>query len=164
VNERIRAKEVRVIGEDGKQIGVMGLREALQLAYGKGLDLVEVAPDVDPPVCKIMDYGRYKYEQQRKAKDARKKQASASEIKEMQMKVGIGEHDYGFKIRQLREFLEGRKRARVFIKVPGRLGEHPELVDKFVKRIISELEDIGVLEQGPVFEEKMVSITFAPRK
>lgn len=142
----------------------MDIRDALDLAYSKGLDLVEVAPDVNPPVCKIMDYGRYKYEQQKKARDAKRKQASTSEMKEIQMSVGMGEHDYGFKLRHLREFLEGKKRVRVFIKLPGRIGEHPDLVDRFVRKLISGVEDIGILEQGPIFEGKMISAIFAPRR
>src|SRR5512145_563653 len=125
VNERIRVPQVRVIADDGEQAGVLPVREALALAQSRGLDLVEVSPTARPPVCRIMDYGKFKYEQNRRARKARKKQ-HVMHLKEIKMRPKIDEHDYGFKMDHARQFLAARDKVKFTITFRGREMAHPE--------------------------------------
>src|SRR2546426_9360605 len=126
VNERIRVPQVRVIGDDGQQVGVLPVREALALAQSKGLDLVEVSPTARPPVCRIMDYGKFKYEQNLRARKAKKKQHH-THLKEIKMRPKIDDHDYGFKMNHAREFLNGRDKVKFTITFRGREIAHQEI-------------------------------------
>ena len=132
MNERIRVPQVRVIGDDGTQIGVLPVREALTLAQSKGLDLVEVSPTARPPVCRIMDYGKFKYEQNRRACKAKKKQHQM-QLKEIKMRPKIEGHDYGFKIDHAREFLLARDKVKVTVTFRGREMAHQEIGYKLIQ-------------------------------
>jgi len=140
VNGAIRAKEVRVVAPDGEQIGVKKLNEALWLAEQLDLDLVEVAPNAKPPVCRLMDYGRYKYEQSVKQREARKKQTRTT-IKELRMRVRIGEHDFDITRRKTQEFLEDSDKVKVTIRFRGRERERPEFGRELMTRLAEEVAD-----------------------
>ena len=140
MNERIRVPQVRVISDDGEQAGVLPVREALALAQSRGLDLVEVSPTARPPVCRIMDYGKFKYEQNRRARKARKKQ-HVMHLKEIKMRPKIDEHDYGFKMDHARQFLSARDKVKFTITFRGREMAHPEHGHKLIQRVIAELAD-----------------------
>ncbi len=165
VNRQIRAKEVRLIDENGKQIGILPLEEALRIAEEKELDLVEVAPQANPPVCKIMDYGKFKYEMKKKEREARKKQREHSiDVKDIRMKVRIDDHDLKVKLKHMREFLEDGDKVRVRIRFRGRENAHPELGDKLVQRIVEELKDVGEVENPPKREGSFLVFTMMPKK
>lgn len=161
VNGAIRAKEVRVVAPDGEQIGVKKINEALWLAEQLDLDLVEVAPKARPPVCKIMDYGRYKYEQSVKAREARKKQTRTT-IKELRMRVRIGEHDFEITERKAREFLDDHDKVKVTIRFRGRERERPEFGRELMKRLAEEVSDYGTIEQPPKVEGGSMTMVLAP--
>ena len=148
VNERIRVPQVRVIGDDGQQVGVLTAREALLLAQSKGLDLVEVSPTARPPVCRIMDYGKFKYEQNLRARKAKKKQHH-THLKEIKMRPKIDDHDYGFKMRHAREFLGERDKVKFTITFRGREMAHTEIGHELMRRILSELTDVALVESPP---------------
>lgn len=165
VNEKITAREVRLIDENGNQIGIVPIEEALEVANRKGLDLVEVAPQANPPVCKILNYSKFKYEIQKKEKEAKKKQKeSAINVKDINLKVMIDNHDLAIKIRQMREFLEDGDKVRVRIRFRGRENIYPELGNKLVDKIVNELADISVLEKPPVRENTFLTFTLLPKK
>lgn len=147
VNEKIRAREVRVVGEDGNQFGVMPIEQALKIAREQNLDLVEVAPNVNPPVCKIMDYGKFKYELTRKEKEAKKNQKVGTEVKEIKMRPNIEEHDYQVKLRKIREFLEKGYKVRLIILFKGRQLIYNEWGDKLLERILQDISDLGTAEK-----------------
>ena len=134
INEEIRAREVRVIGSDGEQLGIMSGREAQQLAYEKHLDLVEIAPTAKPPVCRIMDYGKYRYEQQKREKESRKKQKTF-DIKEVKLRPGIEEHDFNVKFKNAVRFLEDGDKVKVTIMFRGRELSHPELGEVLLNKM-----------------------------
>lgn len=162
VNERIRVPQVRVIGEDGEQIGVLTTREALEMARTRGLDLVEVAPNVRPPVCRILDYGKYKYEQNRRARKAKKKQHQM-QLKEVKMRPKIEEHDYGFKVQHAREFLEDRDKVKLTVMFRGREMAHPELGHRLIQKVIAALDDIALVESSPRSEGRTLTAVLSPR-
>jgi translation initiation factor IF-3 len=162
VNERIRVPQVRVIGDDGEQAGVLPVREALALAQSRGLDLVEVSPTARPPVCRIMDYGKFKYEQNRRARKARKKQ-HVMHLKEIKMRPKIDEHDYGFKMDHAREFLGERDKVKFTITFRGREMAHPEHGHKLIQRIIAELTELATVETPPRAEGRMLTMVMMPR-
>ncbi|ACK42588.1 MULTISPECIES: translation initiation factor IF-3 [Dictyoglomus] len=147
VNEKIRAREIRVVDEDGKQLGIMPVSEALKLARERNLDLVEVAPNANPPVCKIMDFGKFKYELARKEKEAKKNQKIASEVKEIKIRPNIEEHDYQVKLRKIREFLEKGYKVRLIILFKGRQLIYNEWGDKLLERILQDISDLGTAEK-----------------
>lgn len=147
MNEKIRAREVRVVGEDGKQLGVMPLSEALRIAREKGLDLVEVAPNANPPVCRIMDFGKFKYELSRKEKEAKRNQKIASEVKEIKIRPNIEEHDYQVKLKKIREFLEKGYKVRLIILFKGRQLIYNEWGDKLLERVLQDISDLGTAEK-----------------
>jgi translation initiation factor IF-3 len=151
-----------VIDIDGAQAGVMPTREALKLAEAKGYDLVEVSPDTAPPVCKIMDYGKYKYEQSKKAKDAKKKLHSF-QLKEMRMRPKIEEHDYDFKCKHVREFLIQGNKVKVFVEFRGRERTHAEFGQRLLERLQNDLEDVGTIVQKPKMEGRSMTMTIVPK-
>jgi translation initiation factor IF-3 len=163
VNRRIRVREVRVIAEDGSQLGILPTEDALRRAEEKGLDLVEVQPMARPPVCKIMDYGKFKYEQKRKASELKKKQ-TVVEVKEVKFRPKTGEHDYQTKLRHLREFLQEGNKARVTIMFRGREIVHPEIGHDILKRLAEAISDIGQVEMTARMEGKQMFMIVAPGK
>jgi translation initiation factor IF-3 len=161
VNGYIRAVEVRVVAPDGSQIGIKKIREALWLADQLGLDLVEVAPDANPPVCRLMDYGKYKYEMSVKAREARKKQ-TRTVIKEVKFKPKIGEHDYLIKQRRTIEFLSEGDKVKVTIWFRGREAQRPELGLRILDRLAAEVADYGTIEQTPSQEGRNMTMVLGP--
>ena len=165
VNRQIRAKEVRLIDENGQQVGIIPLEEALRIAEEKDLDLVEVAPQANPPVCKIMDYGKFKYEMKKKEREARRKQREhAIEVKDIRMKVRIEDHDLKVKLKHMREFLEDGDKVRVRIRFRGRENVHPELGEKLYRRIVEDLQDICEVEVPPKREGPFLVFTLMPKR
>ncbi len=148
INYRIRVREVRVIGENGEQLGVLSVQDAVKRAEEAGLDLVEVAPQAAPPVCRIIDYSKYKYEQEKKEKEARKKQ-KVIHIKEIRMGPKIGEHDYQFKLRNLEEFLKRGDKVKVAMRFRGREMAHVDLGRKVLDRLSSDISSLGEIEESP---------------
>lgn len=162
INEEIRAREVRVIGSDGEQLGIMSSREAQQLAYEKHLDLVEIAPTAKPPVCRIMDYGKYRYEQQKREKESRKKQKTF-DIKEVKLRPGIEEHDFNVKFKNAVRFLEDGDKVKVTIMFRGRELSHPELGEVLLNKMAAQLKEMAVVERQPKLEGKNMIMIVAPK-
>jgi translation initiation factor IF-3 len=162
VNDEINVAEVRVVDPDGGQLGVLPIVEALRAAEVAGLDLVEVAPAADPPVCKILDYGKFKYEAQKKRSEARKKQ-KIIEVKEIKMRPGIDEHDYQVKLRNMHRFLDDGDKIKVTIRFRGREMVHQDLGMKVLHRVRDELEDRAKVEQLPKLEGRQMVMVIAPR-
>jgi len=158
-NERIRAPEVRVIGPDGKQLGVMHPREALTIAKRVGLDLVEVSATAKPPVCRILDYGKYQYEQSKKQKESK---SSSQKIKEIKLRVRIDTHDYMTKIRRAEEFLDKGNKLKVTLQFRGREMEHKDLGFEKVKQAIVDLGHIGSADMEPKLVGRSVSVVMSP--
>ncbi|MGA7273141.1 MAG: translation initiation factor IF-3 [Acidimicrobiia bacterium] len=163
VNGYIRAAEVRVVAPDGEQIGVKKLAEALWLAEQLDLDLVEVAPNAKPPVCRLMDYGKYKYEQSVRDREARKKQTRTT-VKELRMKVRIGDHDFEINRRKAEEFLEDGDKVKVTIRFRGREQERPEYGRQLLDRLIEELGETAAVEQSPMMEGRNMTMVLAPSR
>ena len=163
MNGAIRAKEVLVIAPDGAQIGVKKLNEALWLAEQLDLDLVEVAPNAKPPVCRLMDYGKYKYEQSVKAREARKKQTRTT-IKELRMKVRIGEHDFDITRRKAQDFLQEGDKVKVTVRFRGREQERPAFGKELLDRLAEELSDVAVTEQTAKLEGRSMTMVLAPSR
>ncbi|MEE4312479.1 MAG: translation initiation factor IF-3 [candidate division KSB1 bacterium] len=151
VNDQIRSPKVRVVGADGEQEGILDVQKAIQMAEEAGLDLVEVAPNTDPPVCKIMDFGKYKYEMSKKEKLVKKKQ-HVIHVKEIRMRPGIEDHDYDFKIKNARKFIEQGNKVKFNIMFRGRELAHQEFGQQLIDRIIEEMEDIGKADNVPKLE------------
>ena len=158
-NERIRVREVRLIGPDAKQIGVVPTHEALKMARAHGLDLVEISPTARPPVCRILDYGKYQYEQSKKSKDNK---ATASKIKEVKFRVRIEQHDYMVKLRRAEEFLDKGNKVKLTLTFRGREMEHPELGFEVVKRAVKDLDHIGSNESEPRRAGRNITLIVAP--
>ncbi len=163
VNDQIRISPVRVVDEDGEQLGILGLDEAKAAAAERGLDLVEVAPMARPPVCRIMDYGKFKYEEARKAREARKKQHT-THVKEVKFRPGIEEHDFAFKVRHARRFLEEGDKVKATMMFRGRQMAHPELGREVLDRVAEAVEDIGKVESVPSMEGRFMIMILAPRR
>jgi translation initiation factor IF-3 len=161
INQRIRAKEVRLIAGDGEQLGVLSIREALTLSEERGVDLVEVAPNANPPVCRLMDYGKYKYELKKQA--AAKKQKSQV-LKEIKFRPNIGDHDLDVKIGHIREFLEEENKTKIRIFFRGREIVHPELGRKLANRILERVADLGGVDIPPKMEGKNLIMVISPKK
>lgn len=153
INEQIRARQVRLIAEDGEQVGVVSIQDALARAEEAGLDLVEISPNAEPPVCKILDYGKYKYELQKKASEARKKQ-KVIEVKELKFRPNIDDHDYNVKIKAARRFLEDGDKVKVTLRFRGREMAHLDLGMKVLARVREELTDIAKVEMDARVEGK----------
>ncbi len=153
---------MRVVGSNGEMIGVLPTHEAIQMAYDAGLDLVEIAAAADPPVCKILDLGKYKYEIQKKKNEARKKQ-KVIEVKEIKMRPGIDEHDYQVKMRSMRRFLEEGDKVKVTIRFRGRELVHQDLGLKVLDRVREELDGLGKVEQMPRIEGRQMVMVITSR-
>lgn len=162
INERIRAKEIRVIGESGEQIGVISVVEGLRLAKEGGLDLVEVAPMAKPPVCRIMDYSKYKYDQEKKERIARKKQRVVH-IKEIRLKPNIEEHDYQTKLHHLIRFLERGDKAKVTLMFRGREMAHVDAGRQLMDRLMKDLSEVAEVERPPVLEGRFLVMQLTPK-
>ncbi len=162
VNDRIRISPVRVIDVDGEQLGIVTTDEARSIAENRGLDLVEVAPNSRPPVCRIMDYGKYKYEQARKAKEAKKKQ-HIIHVKEIKMRPKIEDHDFGFKLRHARRFLEDGDKVKFTLRFRGREMTHPELGERVLERVKEELAELGNVETDIRKEGRTMTMLIGPR-
>jgi translation initiation factor IF-3 len=163
INERIRVPEVRVIGEDGKQIGVMRTDEALRYAQQRDLDLVEVAADARPPVCRILDYSKYKYEQSQKQKQARKHQQQIT-VREIKFRPKIAEQDYATKKRHVERFLRHKDKVKITIMFRGREVTHPERGQQILDRLAEELTDLAVIEQRPNLDGRNMTMLLGPSK
>jgi len=160
-NERITASEIRVISSTGEQLGILSIREALIRAEDEGFDLVEVSPDTKPPVCKIIDYGKLKYKEQKSKKEAKKKQKTI-EIKEIKMRSGIDKHDYNVKLKALERFISGGNKVKVSIRFRGREMEHRNLGFELLKRLTEEVANFAKVEVSPKSEGRQIMMVFAP--
>jgi translation initiation factor IF-3 len=163
LNDRIRATRCRLIGEDGEQLGIFMMADALRMADDAALDLVEIAPNADPPVCKIMDYGKYKYELEQKAKKARKNQTKI-EIKEIKFRPKIDKHDYETKKKHVVRFLESGAKVKVTIMFRGREMVHAERGLAILERLEAEIADLGFVESKPKLEGRNMFMLIAPHK
>lgn len=161
INNRIRAKEVRLIGEDGSQLGIKATRDAIELAENANLDVVLVAPNAKPPVARIMDYGKYKYEQQKKDKEARKKQKVIN-LKEIRLSPTIEEHDFNTKLGHAKKFLAKEDKVKVSIRFKGRAITHKEIGRKVLERFAEALKEDGQIEQRPKMEGRSMFLIVAP--
>jgi translation initiation factor IF-3 len=162
VNEDIRVPEVRLIDQDGEMVGVVKTRDALLRAYQVGLDLLEISPNAVPPVCKITDYGKFKYEQQKKANEARKKQ-KVVEIKEIKVRPNIDDHDYEVKMKQAKSFIGEGDKVKVTLRFRGREMAHQELGVKVLERVRAELGELVKVESMPRLENRQMIMVLAPK-
>lgn len=162
VNERIRAPEIRLIGADGENVGVVTPARAMVLAEEAGLDLVEISPNAEPPVCKIMDFGKYKYETQKREAEARKKQ-KIIEVKEIKFRPGTDTHDYDVKMRAVLKFLEEGDKVKVTLRFRGREMAHQELGLELLHRVAGDVGEAGKVEQMPKLEGKQMVMMIGPR-
>jgi translation initiation factor IF-3 len=162
INDAIRAREVRLIDENGQNIGVVSKFDALARAQEAGLDLVEVSPDAEPPVCKILDFGKFKYQEQKKAAEARKHQKIV-EIKEIKMRPGIDDHDYDVKMRAIRRFFEEGDKVKVTLRFRGREMAHQHLGMDVLVRVKNDVEPIAKVESEPRFEGRQMVMVLAPK-
>ena len=160
-NERIRALDVQVIGSDGGNFGVMPLKKAIELAKNEELDLIEISPNASPPVCKIMDMGKYKYDLQKKANQEKKKQKTVS-LKEIKLRPGTEAHDYNFKIKNAKKFITKGDKVKFTVKFKGREMQHVELGKDLMNRIIEDTKDIGKVETHPKFEGRQMIMIIQP--
>src|ERR671939_847530 len=163
INERIRVPEVRLIGPDGQQVGILKTAEALRYAQDRDLDLVEVAADAKPPVCRVLDYSKYKYEQAQKQKSARKHQQQIN-VREIKFRPKIAQHDYDTKKGHVERFLKGRDKVKVTIMFRGREMAHPERGEMILNRLAEDLGDLAVVEQRPQQDGRNMTMMLAPQK
>ncbi|MBW1723537.1 MAG: translation initiation factor IF-3 [Deltaproteobacteria bacterium] len=161
VNERIRARTVRLIGVDGKQLGIMSSEQALERARKDGLDLVEVAPNSDPPVCRIMDYGKYKYQAAKKVQEGKKK-AKSVQLKEVRIRPHTEEHDLNFKIKNMKKFLEKKDRVKISVHFRGREMAYMDAGIELLNRIAEEVSEFGTVEQPPTREGWRLTMVLVP--
>ena len=163
INDQIRASRVRLVDDDGSQIGIKTTAEAIEYAYSKGLDLVEIAAQADPPVAKVMDYGKYRYEQEQKAKQARKNQVQIH-VKEIKLRPKIGQHDYETKMGHVVRFLNQRAKVKVTIMFRGREREHPDRGRDLLMRLAEDVKELGAIETQPLLEGRNMTMVLAPTK
>ena len=163
MNQRIRAQEVRVIADDGEQLGVMHPREALQIAEARGLDLVEVAPTAVPPVCRIMDFGKYQYQQSKKSHDARKHQKTIH-VKEVKFRPKIDPHDFDFKKKHAIRFLKAENKVKATVMFRGREVTHPRIGEEILRRLAQEVEDLADIESQPKMDRYTMTMILTPKK
>lgn len=161
INNAIRVEEVRLIDENGEQVGVVKVSDAISRAEEAGLDLVEISPNASPPVCKILDYGKYKYEQQKKAAEARKKQKTV-DVKEVKIRPGIEKHDYEVKMRNARRFLEGGDKVKVTMRFRGREMAHQDIGLELLNKMCTELAEVGEPELKPKLEGRQMIMVLGP--
>src|SRR5580700_11937000 len=162
INQRIRVPEVRVIAESGEMLGVMPTNEALRRAQEKGLDLVEVNPKAEPPVCKILDFGKFKYDEKKKAREAKRKQ-NVVEIKEIKLRPKTDDHDLDFKVRAARRFLEAGHKVKFTVRFRGREITHPEKAQEQLTYITQQTEDLSNIETRPMMEARAMTVVIAPK-
>ncbi len=162
VNEEIRVPQVRLIDAEGEMMGVMGARDAMLRAYAVGLDLVEISPNADPPVCKILDYGKFKYEQQKKKNEAKKKQ-KVVEIKEIKVRPNIDENDYQVKMRAMKSFIDEGDKVKVTLRFRGREMAHQDIGIRVLERIRAEMDITTKVEQMPRLENRQMVMVLSPK-
>ncbi|MCR8843900.1 MULTISPECIES: translation initiation factor IF-3 [Paenibacillus] len=162
INEEIRAKEVRLVGPDSEQLGIKPFREALQMAIDAELDLVNVAPQAKPPVCRIMDYGKFRYEQQKKEKEARKNQKIV-DMKEVWFRANIEEHDYQTKLRNVVKFLKDGDKVKCSVRFRGREITHASIGQRVLERVKKEVEELCTIERQPKLEGRSMIMILAPK-
>jgi translation initiation factor IF-3 len=162
VNDLIRVPLVRLIDSAGEQLGIVSIEDALRKAAEAGMDLVEVAPNSDPPVCRIMDYGKYKYQQAKKAQEAKKKQ-SQTQVKEIKMRPKIADHDFSFKMKKVLSFLEDKDRVKVTVQFRGREIAYAESGRELLRRVAEEAQEVGQVEGTPKLEGRFMIMILAPK-
>lgn len=163
INERIRFPKIRVIDADNTQLGIMSPREALQIAEEKELDLVLVSDKADPPVCRIIDYGKYKFEQEKKAREAKKKQHTV-DVKEVKMRYKIEEHDYNVRLNQAKRFLKDGDKVKATIMFRGREIQHSDIAEDLLNRLAGDLQELAEVQQAPKKEGRNMMMLLAPKK
>jgi translation initiation factor IF-3 len=164
INYEIRCPAILVIDMEGQQLGVMPPQEAMKRAEEQGLDLVEVAPNANPPVCRIMDYGKFKYQQRKKAQETRKKKVhSNTTVKEIKLRPRTEDHDLFFKIRNLKKFLANRNKIKISLQFRGREMAHLELGKKMMDRIVEEIKEVAIIEQGAKLEGRFMTMVVGPK-
>lgn len=163
INERIRFPEIRVIDADGAQLGILTPAEALRMAEEKELDLVLVSETASPPVCRIMDYGKYKFEQEKRAREAKKKQHTV-DIKEVKMRYKIDEHDYNVRVNQAQRFLKSGDKVKATITFRGREIQHSNLAEELLNRMANDLQDVAEIQQAPKKEGRNMMMMLSPKK
>lgn len=163
VNEKISSPKVRLVDENGEMVGVVTQKDALERAYKAGLDLVEVSPNADPPVCKILNYGKYKFEEQKRRAEIRKKQ-KVIEVKEIQLRPGIDKHDFEVKMRSARKFIEEGDKLKITLRFRGREVSHQQLGTEVLNKVKAALEDIAKVEHHPKLEGKRMIMVMGPVK
>lgn len=163
INEEIKAKEVRVVGTDGEQLGIMSSDAALKMAYDKGLDLVMMAAQAEPPVCRIMDYGKYRFDKVKREKEAKKKQQTV-ELKEVQLSCRIDTHDFETKVNHATRFLTGGNKVRVVVKFRGREMSHMEIGRDLLDKFAQSVTEIGTVDKKPAVEGRFMSMIIVPIK
>ncbi|NEQ23953.1 MAG: translation initiation factor IF-3 [Microcoleus sp. SIO2G3] len=163
INERIRFPKIRVIDSDGAQLGIMVPRDALRMAEEKELDLVLVSDKADPPVCRIMDYGKFKFEQEKKAREARKKQHT-SDVKEVKMRYKIEDHDYQVRVNQAERFLKSGDKVKATVMFRGREIQHSDLAETLLKRLATDLQEVAEVQQAPKREGRNMMMMLSPKK
>lgn len=163
INDEIRVKEVRLIDADGAQLGVMDVRQAREIAEGRGLDLVEVSPDAKPPVCKVLDYGKYRFEQAKKIKESKKKQKIVL-TKEIRLRPKIDDHDYNTKLKQTIGFLQKGNKVKVSVRFRGRELAHTDLGRDVIDHLIQDVSEVGIVEFAPKFESRVIVTVLGPKK
>lgn len=161
INRDIRAREVRLIDSEGEQAGIVPIEEALRLAEQNGLDLVEVAPNSTPPVCRIMDYGKYRYQQSKKTKDAKKKQ-TVIQVKEVKLRPKTEDHDIQYKTANIKRFLAEGNRVKVTIQFRGREIAHPDMAQRVIDRVMEGIEGLGLVDQRPKMEGRRMILILRP--
>ena len=160
-NQQIRAIDVQVIGSDGNNVGILPLKKAIELAKEEGLDLIEISPNANPPVCKVMDMGKYKYDLQKKTNIAKKKQKVVA-LKEIKMRPGTDVHDYNFKVKNAKKFLVNRDKVKFTVKFKGREMQHINLGKDLMNRIIEDTKEVGKVETRPKFEGRQMIMIIQP--
>ena len=163
INDQIRVKDVRVIAADSSQLGIMATKDAYALAREKDLDLVMVSPSAVPPVCRIMDYGRHKYEQEKKTKEAKKKQ-HVTDIKELTLNYKIGEHDFQVRVKSIEKFIDNGDKVKMSVKLRGREEQHSNLAVNLLNRFAKSTEEIALVERAPKMEGRQVIMILGPKK
>ena len=162
INEAIKDREVRLIDEDGSQLGIMSVKDAQKIALNKGLDLVKIAPQANPPVCRVMDYGKYRFEQAKREKEARKNQRIV-ETKELQLSVGIGIHDLNVRLNQAKKFLQNGDKIKVSIRFRGREMTHTQLGQELLLNFAEQCSELGTVEKPPKLEGRHMLMFLAPK-
>jgi len=163
INDQIRVREVRVIAADSSQLGIMNTKDAYALAKEKDLDLVMVSPTANPPVCRIMDFGRHKDEQEKKGKEAKKKQ-HVTDIKELTVSYKIGEHDFQVRVKRIQKFVEHGDKVKMSVRLRGREEQHSNLAVDLLNKFAKEVEDVAVVERAPKLEGRQVIMVLGPKR